>query len=188
MYWPVSQQTAAGTDGERANAGKRTGRQSNEPYLLDGEEVLVDARPAWTNWLTSLVIGGLLVLFGLIGASQSSGALGLLVLGAAILGYVAYQRKKVRYVVTDRRVMVATGISSMSTNEAWMVDVRGMQTGATFVERLLGHGHISLSTSILGRGSLLSFANLNGMTLGGIANHQEIADTIRRRQAEVKHR
>lgn len=181
----MSRQTtvdSGGTDGRTT-----TSAGNAQPYLLDDEEILVDARPAWTNWLGMLSVAGLIFIGGLVADGAATAVLGLLVAGG-IAGYVAYQRRKVRYVVTDRRVLVVTGISSMATNEAWMVDVRGMQTGATFVERLLGHGHISLSTSILGRGSLLSLANINGMTLGGISNYQEIADVIRQRQSQVKHR
>lgn len=159
--------------------------RSNDPYLLDGEEVLFDARPAWTAWFKELAFAAAISLFGLITGEPS--AIGLTVLVALLIaGYVAYQRMKVRYLVTDRRIVVATGISSRATNEAWLVDVRGMQTGASLLERLLGHGHICVSTSIVPRGSLLSFANLGGMTLGGISDYQKIAEVVRRRQAEVK--
>lgn len=159
--------------------------QSDDPYLLDGEEVLIDARPAWTAWFRQLLFAALIVLFGLISGKSEVIAM-TIVVGLLVVGYVAYQRMKVRYLVTDRRIVVATGISSSATNETWMVDIRGMQTGASLLERILGHGHISVSTSIMPRGSLLSFANLQGITLGGISNYQEIAAVVRQRQAEVK--
>lgn len=159
--------------------------KADDPYLLDGEEVLIDARPAWSAWFSKLALAALVVLFGLV--SGEPGAIAFAIVAAlAIVGYVAYQRMKVRYLVTDRRIIVATGLSSSSTNETWMVDVRGMQTGASLLERVLGHGHISVSTSIMPRGTLLSFANIQGMTLGGISDHQEIASIVRQRQAELK--
>lgn len=179
-------------DRERTSGSERQGRQRrsgvapNDPYLLDGEEVLIDARPAWTAWFRHLLIAGLIFLGALLTGDTATIAVGLVVV-LLIAGYVAYQRRKVRYLVTDRRILVATGISSKSTNETWMVDVRGMQTGASLLERVLGHGHIAVSTSILSQGSLLSFAGLRGMRLGGIHNYQEIAEVIRERQSEVKH-
>lgn len=159
---------------------------SSLPYLFEGEEILIDARPAWTAWTLHLAVAALLVLGGLV-ADQSETQLAGIVFGLLIVAYVWYQRKKVRYLVTDRRIVVATGISSNATNEAWMVDVRGMQTGASFVEKLLGHGHITVSTNILPRGSMLPWAGaLRGMTLGGISNYEAVADVIRTRQGEVK--
>lgn len=187
----VSKDTAETDGGQPTGEGVRQSQersslaQSDDPYLLDGEEVLIDARPAWTAWFRQLLFAALIVLFGLISGKSEVIAM-TIVVGLLVVGYVAYQRMKVRYLVTDRRIVVATGISSSATNETWMVDIRGMQTGASLLERILGHGHISVSTSIMPRGSLLSFANLQGMTLGGISNYQEIAAVVRQRQAEVK--
>jgi hypothetical protein len=190
----MSSSDGAETDGGQATtesvqqSGRRSSlAQSDDPYLLDGEEILIDARPAWTAWFRQLAFAVLVFLFGL--ASGEPGAIGgTIVVALLIVGYVAYQRMKVRYLVTDRRIVVATGISSNATNEAWMVDIRGMQTGASLLERILGHGHISVSTSIMSQGALLSFAGFKGMTLGGISNHQKIAKVVRKRQAEVKNR
>ncbi|MFT4921675.1 MAG: hypothetical protein ACI8XM_000879 [Haloarculaceae archaeon] len=164
-------------------------RASDLDVLFSGEEVLIDARPAWTAWTAHLVFAGLIVLVGLFSRDQA--ALGItIIIALATVGYVWYQRRKVRYVVTDQRVMVITGITAKKTNEAWMEDVKGMQTGASFLERLLGHGHITLSRQILPRGSLLPTSLLPGvapgMTLGGISNYEDIAATIRERQAEQK--
>lgn len=165
----------------------RQSRGTGTPYLFEGEEVLIDARPAWTAWALHLAIAGVVILGGLI-SFDTAVFLVALVFGALIVGYVWYQRKKVRYLVTDQRIVVSTGIKSRATNEAWMIDVRGMQTGASFVERLLGHGHITVSTSILPRGSMLPFGGaLRGLTLGGISNYEEVAEIIRERQSTVKH-
>lgn len=174
---------------EPATDAAETGDQTNSgslPYLFDGEEVLIDARPAWTAWTMHLLLAALFVLGGL-AADESAAQNGGIVLGALLVAYVWYQRRKVRYLVTDRRIVVATGISSKATNEAWMVDVRGMQTGASWIEKLLGHGHITVSTDILPRGSMLPWSGtFRGMTLGGIGNYEAVADVIRQRQADVK--
>ena len=163
-----------------------TSSKSNDP-LLPNEEVLVDTRPGWSAWFRWYVLMGLL----LIGAIASSdlwlvgGAIGVDLL---ILGVVGYLGENMRYVVTNYRVIVVMNLSTTSTNEAWMADVRGLQTGASALERVLGHGHVSISTSILPRGSMLPMVReFRGMTLGGLSDHKEVANVVRDRQGEIKH-
>ncbi|AQL44504.1 hypothetical protein BV210_07335 [Halorientalis sp. IM1011] len=150
--------------------------------LMDGEEVLIDARPAWSAYSLQLLVA-ILAFVGGLAAGDEAVIVGFLI-AAAISGYVLYQRRKVRYVVTDRRMMKLTGISSKSTNEAWMLDVRGLKTGASLIERLLGHGHIVVSTDIMASG--FGRFRVSGMTFGGISNYEEVAAVIRERQNDQK--
>ena len=161
-------------EADRATDDRQTGTIS----LLEGEEVLIDTRPAWSAWSIHLIVAGIALLGGL---AAGETLIGLLVAGA-IGAYVWFQRSKVTYVVTDRRIVIVTGHSSKSTNETWMEDVRGMQTGASALERLLGHGHITVSHAVLSTG----FGRFQGMTLGGVPNYEEIASVIRTRQSERK--
>lgn len=147
---------------------------------LDGEEVLIDARPAWSAYMWYFVVAGLILLGGLFSGGNSA-IVGLLIAGA-IAGYVYYLRQKVRYVVTDQRMMIVRGITSKATNEAWMVDIVGLSTGASLLERLLNHGHITVSRQI----GPVGFGPFGGMTFGGIHNHEEIAQIVRERQREEK--
>lgn len=153
-------------------------RGSASVPLLEGEEVLIDERPAWSAWSVHLLVAGLVFLGSVAAGELLAGIVGT----GLIVGYVWYQRSKVTYVVTDRRVVVVTGHSSRSTNETWMEDVRGMQTGASAIEQLLGHGHITISHQILPSG----FGRFKGLTLGGVPNYEEIATVIRKRQSERK--
>lgn len=192
-----NQQGSAG--GGQSDKRRRRELRESAP-LLPEEDVLIDARPAWSAFAGQLLLAGVIIIFGLVlsgNAVTGNAPLGFAVIVAlGIVGYVFYQRRKVRYLVTDRRVIVLTGISSRSTNEAWMEDVRGMQTGASFLERLLGHGHISISTDIIPRNSTLPGLGLifsivpamqgAQMTLGGIKNYEDIAQRIRMRQSERK--
>jgi len=187
-------QTRRGDEGQGSRARSPSQRRpsSDAPTdLLDGERLIVDARPAWSAWTVQLVVVGGLALFGLVALIVDSVVAGisLFLFAGVLLGYVLYQRKRVRYLVTDRRIIVKTGISGQSTNEAWMRDVRGMQTGASFIERLLGHGHITVSTSILPQRSFVPFGGqFAGMTLGGIGDYQEVANVIRQQQQDAKMR
>ena len=165
-------------------AQQRTAQQ-NQPQqasvsLLDGEEILIDARPAWSAYSLQLLTAGLIIIGGLVAGNEA--VIGGLFFGGAIIAYVFYQRKKLRYVITDRRMMKVIGISSKTTSEAWMVDIRGLQTGASLIERLLGHGHITVSADILSTG----IGRFQGMTFGGISNYEKIAQIIRTRQNASK--
>lgn len=183
---------------EHQNGGEAATSHKSSLPLMEGEEVLVDARPAWSAYAGQLVFAGVVLIFGLlVSGNEFTGNAPLalaLIMALAIVGGVFYQRRKVRYLVTDRRVVVMTGISSSSTNEAWMEDVRGMQTGASLLERFLGHGHVSISTSIIPRGGNIPLLSTlldtlpigSQMTLGGIPDYERVAQTIRRRQAERK--
>jgi uncharacterized membrane protein len=152
--------------------------------LLDGEEVILDARPAWSAYFKLLLLAGLFFVGSAIALDGSAG-LGLGVVGAGIIvGYVYYLRKRRRYVVTDRRIMILTGISSKATNEAWMVDIIGLQTGSTFLERLLGHGHVKATRQIGNTG----YGFFGGLTFGGINNYEEVAQIIRKQQNQHKTR
>ena len=190
------EQSLQGQNG-RGQGSTQQGQQGGQQYqqqrqqasvpLLEGEEVLIDARPAWSAYAFQIILATLFLLGGL--AEGGSAVFGGVILAGAVVGYVWWQRKKLRYVVTDRRMMKLMGISSRSTNEAWMQDVRGLQTGASIIERLLGHGHITVSTDIVSSaGSIpgLSVLAVNGMTFGGISNYEEIAQIIRQRQNELK--
>jgi hypothetical protein len=127
----------------------------------------------------------------LIGAIASSdlwligGAIGVDLLGLGVVGYLG---ENMRYIITNYRVIVVMNLSTTSTNEAWMVDVRGLQTGASALERLLGQGHVSISTSILPRGTMVPLVGeFRGMTLGGLSDYKDVANVIRDRQGEIKH-
>ncbi|WP_216640647.1 PH domain-containing protein [Halorientalis sp. IM1011] len=172
-----------GTQSGTGSAGGGPSRptQASMP-LMDGEEVLIDARPAWSAYSLQLLVA-ILAFVGGLAAGDEAVIVGFLI-AAAISGYVLYQRRKVRYVVTDRRMMKLTGISSKSTNEAWMLDVRGLKTGASLIERLLGHGHIVVSTDIMASG--FGRFRVSGMTFGGISNYEEVAAVIRERQNDQK--
>lgn len=169
----------------QARQQPQTAQQSGPPQqasvsLLDGEEILINARPAWSAYSLQLIVAGLIIIGGFVSGNEA--VIGGLIIGGLIIAYVFYQRRKLRYVVTDRRMMKVAGLSSKTTSEAWMVDIRGLQTGASLIERLLGHGHITVSADILSTG----IGRFQGMTFGGISNHEKIAQLIRKRQNASK--
>jgi hypothetical protein len=172
--------------GDSDHANGESPQQASVP-LIEDEEVLTDARPAWSAWTGHFLITAIIIIGGI--AAGSGTFVFAVIVAAGILGYVWWQRRKLRYVVTDRRMLKIMGMTSNSTNEAWMEDIRGLQTGASLLERLLGHGHITVSTSILTSASSipgLGLVGANGLTFGGISNYEQIAHIIRQRQNERK--
>lgn len=166
------------------NSGQQRQTQRGSVPLLDGEEVILDARPAWSAYFKLLLLAGLFFVGSAIALDGSAGLILGLVGAGIIVGYVYYLRKRRRYVVTDRRIMILTGISSKATNEAWMVDIIGLQTGSTFLERLLGHGHVKATRQIGNTG----YGFFGGLTFGGIKNYEEVAQIIRQQQNQHKTR
>lgn len=165
---------ATGTDSQpRPGSG-------DSPPLLEDERVLVDARPTWWAWTTHLVVAALLALSGL--AFGGEAVIGGAVLGLTIVVYVAARRSRIRYLVTDRRIVVISGFSARKTNETWMEDVRGLQTRTTAFSRRQGYGTITISHAVLPQG----FSRVTGLRLPGVPNHEAVADAIRRRQSERK--
>ncbi|WEL16256.1 MULTISPECIES: PH domain-containing protein [unclassified Halorhabdus] len=190
--------------GQRGGQQKRNDQQgggTERPHVLDDETIIVETRPSWTVWFGQLVGAVLILLAGLlVGGQAGSGVVVVIpiLLSLFIFGWIWYRRKRIRYVITDRRAMIVTGISSKKTTEIWLRDARSMQTGSTFFERLLGHGTIILSDSTLTRNSLNALGALpflsalpifntgRGLTFAGISNPVRVANVIRKRQSALK--
>jgi hypothetical protein len=83
-----------------------------------------------------------------------------------------WNRRKVRYVVTDKRVIKKRGRLSSSTEEFRLSDVSRLETNRSFGERILGGGTITLDTGV------------DQMTLKAVPKHSTVAATIRGGQTD----
>lgn len=128
--------------------------------LLQDENTIHDIRPSWSRWGGALLIGLVtsIVLIGLV-----------------IIAVVWLKRKNTRYIVTNQRLIEVSGIIGTTTTEYRIADVRQIQTGATWGEKVLGHGNLQFST---GTATMITF--------NGIPNHQEVANSIREIQREAE--
>ena len=149
--------------------------------LLDDEDVLVDAHPTWWAYALHLVLAGGIVLVGLLVGGGAG--LGIVLVGAIVAGYAWYSRNRVRYLLTDRRIVVVTGFRARKTNETWMEDVRGMATSASAFGRHQGYGSITVSHAVLPQ----TFGRLRGLHLRGVPEYEAVAAAIRERQSARKH-
>lgn len=195
------QQSQSGQNQRQSN--QRRQQDPSRPHVLDDESILVETRPSWTVFVWQILTAILLVLAGIIASGQtgSQGVLvGTVVIALLMFAWIWYRRRRVRYVITDRRAMIVTGISAKKTNEIWLMDARSMQTGASLLERLLGHGTVILSEATLTRsslnvlgaipilGTLPIFNAGRGLTFGGIKEPTRVANIIRKRQSALKDR
>ena len=128
--------------------------------LLEGEQIEHDVRPAWSKW------GGLITI-SLIASLFLIGIIGLV--------YVYLARSNHRYIITNQRVVEASGVLGTSTTEYRISDIRQIQTGATTFEQLLNQGNVQISTG-----------TLSDIVLTGIPNYQEVSNSIREAQKELE--
>lgn len=128
--------------------------------LLQDEEIIHDLRPSWARWSVALVIGVVT---------------SIMLIGLVILAYVWLARKNSRYVVTNQRILEVSGILGSSTTEYRISDIRQLQTGASWAEKVIGHGNLQFSTG-----------SATTITFHGIPNYQEVANTIRELQREAE--
>lgn len=127
--------------------------------LLEGEEVLHDLRPSWGNYSTSIWLGILTFWTGV---------------GLLFFLWPPLARRNERYIVTNQRLIHRSGLFSTTTNEYRITDVRGIQTGQSFLEKLFGSGNIQF---VAAGGSI---------TFKGVPDAQHVANTIRQQKADLE--
>ena len=142
--------------------------------LLDGEYVLENVSPSYTNWWLSLAIGALFALGALSAAVQ--GDIGTLftsvIIAALIFGYVYYSRSRSRYIVTNERIKTDIGLIRSSSGEVRVPDIRSLNTNQGMIERFFSKGSVSIDSG--GAGGELG--------INGVKDYEELAHTIREQQ------
>jgi uncharacterized membrane protein YdbT with pleckstrin-like domain len=146
--------------------------------LLEGEHVLKNERPSWVNWWVVLTIGGVIALFGLVVLLSGDVVSALVVFAIAGLfyGYARIARKRSRIIVTNQRVKKSVGLARKSTGETRIAKIRGLSTEQGLVERLVGKGSILIDSG----------AASGKLGIRGVANHNELANTIREQQRRIE--
>lgn len=128
--------------------------------LLDGEQVLHNMRPSWSAYAKDL-IGIALISIPTLGV------------GLILLVIPWLKRNNSRYIITNKRVIQKSGILSSASKDYRIEDIKQLQTGAGWFEKMLGHGNVQFASSA-GATSLITFS--------GIDDYQSIANTIRNQQ------
>lgn len=146
--------------------------------LLEDEQVLKNVLPSWINWTILLVPSGLITLLGLIVliSGDFGGAVIFFILAGLLYAYVRYARKRSRYIVTNQRVKKSVGILRRTTGETRIADIRGLTTEQGILERLVGKGSVLIDSG----------AAAGRLGIKGVANHEELATTIREQQRRLE--
>lgn len=146
--------------------------------LLDGELVLSNKHPDWSNWPKSMVLGAIFALaaLGAIAGGEVGGFFGSVVVAGLIFGYVYLSRKSSRYIVSTERVKKNVGLLRNSTGETRIKDIRSLSTSQGIIERLFGKGTVQIDST--GAGGTL--------WIRGVADHEELANVIREQQQALE--
>jgi len=126
--------------------------------LVPGEQVIYETRLHWIVMLPHLVVG--ILLLGLPGAAllvysfgqngiehttlraMQAGAAVLLIAGAVTILVGAVRRNTTEMAVTNRRVVIKTGLAARKTIEMLLNKVESIEISETAFGRMLGYGTV----------------------------------------------
>jgi uncharacterized membrane protein YdbT with pleckstrin-like domain len=111
-----------------------------ENNLMSGEEVLYSGELHWITYAGA----SLLALLGLISLIEGAGTLGLgIIVIGALAGLVNYlNNKNSEFVITNKRVIMKTGVVRRRSIEMLLTKVEGLRVGESLLGRVLNFGTI----------------------------------------------
>lgn len=120
--------------------------------LRAGEQVLYQGRPSWRA-LLSFYAGGLLlavVVFVVLVPLLDVGAIGVLIAlaiaaGTLLIGW--FRRVSTRYLITDQRLRISTGIVRRNVQETRLARVQNVNYSQGVLDRVVGVGHVDFDTA-----------------------------------------
>jgi uncharacterized membrane protein YdbT with pleckstrin-like domain len=129
-----------------------------ESNLVPGETVIYETRLHWIVMLWHIVLGclllglpGVLLLYYAVSQTgidsktlhiMEGGGVALLVCGAIVILMGMIRRNATEMAVTNRRVVIKTGLASRKTIEMLLGKVESIEVNETAVGRILGYGTI----------------------------------------------
>lgn len=127
------------------------------------EQILWQKRPAWRDFMVSLIFGVLL--------------LPVLGFGVIILLYVIIERFRCLYLVTEDRVACKVGILARDVSEIDILDLRDISLHQSFLQRILGTGDVGFSSA--GQAGV-------EVTFKGVIHPERVKEIVRRRKREIQ--
>lgn len=142
--------------------------------LAPDEHTVWKGRQAWPTFLGSILLGAMLVTFGVLvwGTSKLSPVAEVLFFGGGLIIWarVLVQRVSVRYEVTSQRAIVERGLLSRQVSEIELINLRDIQLRQSLEQRLFRVGTLELSSA--GR-------DIAEVIFTGIANPDRVKDLVR---------
>jgi uncharacterized membrane protein YdbT with pleckstrin-like domain len=128
--------------------------------LVPGEVVMYQTRLHWVVMLSHLILGllllgvpGALLLFYALTQPQmeistlhimEGGGIALLVFGVVVILMGAVRRNATEMAVTNRRVVIKTGLATRKTIEMLLNKIESIEVSETALGRILGYGTITV--------------------------------------------
>lgn len=123
--------------------------------LMDSENVIYQGRPSWLSYYDLYFFCAIFVLLFLRSGSISGGIYTVV----AAIALAAIFRARLRFTITDHRLIVRHGIVGKNTNEMKIGHIRNMRVQQNPVERLLGIGTVTIMSAADG-GSAVVFKGI----------------------------
>ena len=149
----TASQTAARTSVPNASSGATSFPGFVSP--MQGETPVLIAHPSAMNYIWFIVFGVLLI--------------PLFLIGVVMILYAYINIKTTCYVVTNRRVVVKTGLLSIRQSEIRVVDIRGVNLQRGLWQRMIGTGNITIGTAATGGAEIVMI---------GIGNPNHVVEAI----------
>ena len=118
------------------------------------EQVVYGCNPSAVNYWKYHVIGMLLIP---------------IVVGLFIILYAVICAKLTKYIVTNKRVIVKTGLLNVRQTEIWVKDIPGVSMNRSFFQLITGTGNIVIGTAATADAEIV---------VQGISKPQHFVDVI----------
>jgi uncharacterized membrane protein YdbT with pleckstrin-like domain len=126
-----------------------------ESNLIDGETILYRTRLHWITMIgpclvaVLLAIPGCIFAFGYLASNKDADAgtigifgLALIIIAALIVGWSQWHRSSTEMAVTNKRVLVKTGMVSRNTTEMMLAKVESVSVNQGVMARMMNYGTI----------------------------------------------
>lgn len=107
---------------------------------VQGESLVLVAHPSAMNYLWVIFFGVLLIP---------------VLIGVIMLLYVYINIKTTCFVITNKRVIMKTGLLSISQSEVRVDDIRGVNLQRGLWQRIIGTGNITIGTAATGGAEIM---------------------------------
>ena len=117
--------------------------------LLDGEELIYEARISWVVFLKPALLSGILCLIAVLWTGDSARLMWGLGLGAVVLGIggALIRIATTEIAVTDKRIILKTGFVKRETMEQFLEKIDSISVDQTVIDRLTNSGTITVRGS-----------------------------------------